>query len=253
MESAESELSRRSSTGPSHGVSFREALGVWVKIALYSFGGPTGQIAVMHRLLVEEKRWVSEERFLHALNYCMLLPGPEAQQLAPYTGWLLHGIRGGVVAGTLFVLPGFLSILALSILYAGFQKVSAVQGLFYDLKPAVVAVVAAAGIRIAGRTLKSRTRVGLAFGAFVAIFFLEVPFPWIVAAAGLAGYLAARLSPVPASSPVPEAGDDSSRGAGSPALEDRLPGQRPPLARSLQVLAICLALWWGPGPGNPSG
>ena len=115
----------------SHGISFREALAVWLRVAILSFGGPAGQIAVMHRILVDEKKWVSENRFLHALNYCMVLPGPEAQQLAIYIGWLLHGIKGGLVAGSLFVLPGFLSILVLSVLYAGFQDLSLVQALFF--------------------------------------------------------------------------------------------------------------------------
>src|SRR3954471_12159497 len=119
-----------------HGVSLREAFGVWARVAMLSFGGPAGQIAVMHRILVEEKRWVSENRFLHALNYCMFLPGPEAQQLATYIGWLLHKTLGGLVAGTLFVLPGFVSILALSILYTGYHDVGVVQALFFGLKPA---------------------------------------------------------------------------------------------------------------------
>lgn len=125
-------------TAAAHDVSFREAFWVWVKVALYSFGGPAGQIAVMHRLLVEEKQWVSENRFLHAMNYCMLLPGPEAQQLATYIGWLLHRVKGGLVAGGLFILPGFVSILILSVLYAGFQGMGIVQALFYGIKPGVV-------------------------------------------------------------------------------------------------------------------
>ena len=136
--------------------SFGEAFWVWVKVALNSFGGPTGQIAVMHHYLVEEKRWISESRFLHALNYCMLLPGPEAQQLAIYIGWLLHKIPGGVVAGTLFVVPGFLAMLVLSILYAGYQNLNVVQWLFFGLKPAVLAVVIEAVLRIGKRVLKNR-------------------------------------------------------------------------------------------------
>jgi chromate transport protein ChrA len=139
------------------GPSFSEALRVWVKVALLSFGGPAGQIAVMHRLLVDEKRWLDERRFLHALNYAMVLPGPEAQQLLTYTGWLLHGTRGGLVAGTLFVLPGFLSILLLSYLYARFQDLAPVQALFYGLKPAVMAVVAEAVVRIGRKSLRNRT------------------------------------------------------------------------------------------------
>ena len=135
-------------------ISFREALGVWSRIAALSFGGPAGQIAVMHRLLVEEKRWMSERRFLHALNYCMLLPGPEAQQLATYSGWLLHGTRGGLTAGTLFILPGFLSILALSVAYAGFRDLRLVEALFFGLQPAVMAIVAQAVWRLGQRTLE---------------------------------------------------------------------------------------------------
>ena len=141
---------------PSGSVTFREAFWVWVKVALNSFGGPAGQIAVMHRYLVEEKRWISESRFLHALNYCMILPGPEAQQLAIYIGWLLHKIPGGVVAGTLFVIPGFISMLILSILYAGHQDLNVVQWLFFGLKPAVLAVVTEAVLRIGKRVLKEQ-------------------------------------------------------------------------------------------------
>lgn len=167
--------------------SFREALRVWVKVAALSFGGPAGQIAVMHRLVVEERKWLSEERFLHALNYCMLLPGPEAQQLATYIGWLLHGWRGGLTAGLLFILPGFVSILVLSALYAGYQGAPFVSALFFGLKPAVLAVVLQAVWRLGARALKETWRVVLAGFAFVAIFALHVPFPWIVLGAALVG------------------------------------------------------------------
>lgn len=175
-----------------HGISFREAFWVWVKVAIYSFGGPAGQIAVMHQLLVEKKQWVSENRFLHALNYCMLLPGPEAQQLATYIGWLLHKVKGGLVAGLLFVLPGFVSILILSVLYAGFQGVSTVQALFYGIKPAVMAIVAEAVWRIGQRALKNKVMVGLAALSFIAIFVFDVPFPLIILSAGLIGYLGGK-------------------------------------------------------------
>ena len=178
-----------------HGITYREAFSVWVRVALQSFGGPAGQIAVMHRILVEEKRWVSESRFLHALNYCMLLPGPEAQQLAIYIGWLLHRTKGGLTAGLLFVLPGFLSILALSIIYARYQSASVVEALFFGLKAAVLAVVVEAVIKIGKRALKNRVMVGLAALAFVAIFFFNVPFPLIVLAAGLSGFAGARVAP----------------------------------------------------------
>lgn len=175
--------------------SFREAFWVWCRVAALSFGGPAGQIAVMHRILVEEKRWVSENRFLHALNYCMLLPGPEAQQLATYIGWLLHRTAGGLMAGILFVLPGFVSIMALSILYAMYHDLSVVKGLFYGLKPAVVAVVVEALLRISKRSLKNRSMVFIAAAAFAAIFFFQVPFPLIVIAAGLIGYLGGKRWP----------------------------------------------------------
>lgn len=178
-----------------HGISYREAFWVWVRVALQSFGGPAGQIAVMHRILVEEKRWVSENRFLHALNYCMLLPGPEAQQLATYIGWLLHRTKGGITAGLLFVLPGFLSILTLSIIYTLYQSASVVEALFFGLKAAVLAVVVEAVIKIGKRALKNRVMVGLAALAFIAIFFFNVPFPLIVLAAALIGFLGARTAP----------------------------------------------------------
>jgi len=141
----------------SHGVSFREATRVWGRVALLSFGGPAGQIAVMHRILVEEKRWIGETRFLHALNYCMFLPGPEAHQLAIYIGWLLHRTRGGIVAGTLFVLPGLISLGVLSWVYATFGTMGGVQGFFFGLKAAVLAVVLEAVMRVGRRALRSRT------------------------------------------------------------------------------------------------
>src|ERR671910_866984 len=174
---------------PLHGIPFGEAVRVWARIAALSFGGPAGQIAVMHRVLVEEKRWIGEARFLHALNYCMLLPGPEAQQLAIYVGWLLHKTRGGLVAGTLFVLPGLLAIMALSLVYAAFGRVGIVQALFFGLKAAVLAVVLEAVVRIGRRALKKRVMVGIAAAAFVAIFLFDVPFPLIVLAAAVAGYV----------------------------------------------------------------
>ncbi|HET6522358.1 MAG TPA: chromate transporter, partial [Geminicoccaceae bacterium] len=175
-----------------HGVTFREAFWVWARIAALSFGGPAGQIAVMHRILVEERRWIGETRFLHALNYCMLLPGPEAQQLAVYIGWLLHRTRGGLVAGTLFVLPGFLAIMALSWLYAGLGDVGVVAALFFGLKAAVLAIVLEAVVRIGRRALRNNVMVALAAAAFVAIFLFDVPFPLIVLSAGLIGFLGGR-------------------------------------------------------------
>ena len=145
---------------PAHGITFREAVKVWAKVAALSFGGPAGQIAVMHRILVEQKKWIGENRFLHALNFCMLLPGPEAQQLAIYIGWLLHKTKGGLVAGTLFVLPGFVCIMILSWIYAAYGNVGIVQALFFGLKAAVLAIVLEAVVRIGKRSLKNNTMIG---------------------------------------------------------------------------------------------
>ena len=175
-----------------HGVSFGEAVKVWTRIAALSFGGPAGQIAVMHRILVDEKRWIGERRFLHALNFCMLLPGPEVQQLATYIGWLLHGVRGGLVAGFLFVLPGAIAILALSYIYVLYGNAGPVEALFFGLKAAVLAIVAQAVVRISGRALKSHAARALAAAAFVAIFAFALPFPVIVFAAAMIGWLAGR-------------------------------------------------------------
>lgn len=178
-----------------HDISFRQAFYVWLRVAMLSFGGPAGQIAVMHRILVEEKRWVSENRFLHALNYCMVLPGPEAQQLATYIGWLLHGTRGGLVAGGLFVLPGFISILLLSVLYAGFQDVTLVQAIFFGIKAAVLAIVIQAVIRIGNRALKNAYMYMLAAAAFVALFFFAIPFPLVIVTAALIGLIGRYVDP----------------------------------------------------------
>lgn len=231
-----------SDSGPP--VSFREALLVWLRVAALSFGGPAGQIAVMHRILVEEKRWISEERFLHALNYCMLLPGPEAQQLATYAGWLLHRTAGGLAAGLLFILPGFLSILALSLLYAGFQEVGPVQALFYGIKAAVLAVVLEAVVRIGRRALKTGAMVMIAGGAFVAIFLFQMSFPLIILCAGLLGLGLARwqkevpapVASVPAqgSGPVLDALLDERGGNG---------GRLPSALGTLRVAGTWLAIW----------
>jgi chromate transporter len=172
--------------------SLAEATRVWARIALLSFGGPAGQIAIMHRVLVEEKRWLGDGRFLHALNFCMLLPGPEAQQLATYIGWLLHGARGGLIAGLLFILPGAIAILALSWIYVLFGEVGIVSAAFFGLKAAVLAIVLQAVVRIGARTLGNNTLRAIAAIAFVAIFAFGVPFPVIVLAAGLIGFVGAR-------------------------------------------------------------
>src|SRR5438874_4736845 len=177
---------------PSHGVTLGEAFRVWLRVAMLSFGGPAGQIAFMHRILVEEKRWISESRFLHALNYCMLLPGPEAQQLATYVGWLMHRTRGGLIAGGLFILPGVIAIMALSYIYAAFGHVSLVASLFLGLKAAVLAIVLEAVFRVGKRALKNNALIALAAIAFIAIFFFRVPFPIIVLGAALIGFIGER-------------------------------------------------------------
>ena len=176
-------------------VSFREAFRFWLKLGFISFGGPAGQIAIMHQELVEQRRWISERRFLHALNYCMVLPGPEAQQLAIYIGWLLHRTAGGIVAGTLFVLPSLFILILLAWIYLAFGDVPLVAGLFYGIKPAVTAIVLQAAHRIGSRALKNPLLRCIAAGAFVAIFALNVPFPLIVAATALTGYIGGRVAP----------------------------------------------------------
>ena len=245
---------------PAHGISFREAVFVWAKIAALSFGGPAGQIAVMHRILVEQKKWIGETRFLHALNYCMLLPGPEAQQLAVYIGWLLHKTKGGLVAGTLFVLPGFVCIMILSWIYAAFGNVGLVQALFFGLKAAVLAIVLEAVVRIGRRSLKNNVMIGIAAFAFIAIFFYSVPFPIIVLGAGLLGYLGGR-----AGHPAFQTGGghgkvgDTQVADADSALGESMPAHaRPTVGWSLKIAAVFLVLWLGPvlalvltlGPGN---
>ncbi|MCL5974572.1 MAG: chromate efflux transporter [Gammaproteobacteria bacterium] len=214
---------------------------------MLSFGGPAGQIAVMHRILVDEKRWVSESRFLHALNYCMVLPGPEAQQLATYIGWLLHGVRGGLVAGGLFILPGFLSILVLSVLYAGFQDATMVQALFFGIKAAVLAIVIQAVIRIGKRALKNAYMYTLAITAFIAIFFFAVPFPIVILTAAFIGLLGRYVDPerfmIIKGHDAPEETDraidnmiDSGQANHTKATRNR----------AFKVLAVWLPLWFAP-------
>jgi chromate transporter len=225
-------------------VPWREALGTWARIGCLGFGGPAGQIALMHRILVEEKRWISEARFLHALNYCMLLPGPEAQQLATYVGWLLHRTAGGLAAGVLFVLPGALVVLALSVVYAQYHALPWVAALFAGLKPAVLAVVVEAVLRIGRRALRSRLLIALAALAFLAIFALQVPFPAIVAGAAAIGFAAARLRPAWLPEPRSDAAGD---GAADHAVA--APHTQPSRARALRTLAVWLPLWLVPVAG----
>src|ERR1043165_7165864 len=175
---------------------FGEAFWMWLKVGCINFGGPAAQIAMMHRMVVDEKKWMEEARFLHALNFCMLLPGPEAQKLATYIGWALHGVRGGLAAGILFVVPGAIFMVGLSLAYALGRGISWVDGALFGIKAAVLVIVVEALLRIGKRALKTRTLIALAGAAFIGIFFLNAPFPLIVAAAALIGYLA-RSSPGP--------------------------------------------------------
>jgi chromate transporter len=222
--------------------SLGEAVRTWVRVALLSFGGPAGQIAVMHRILVEEKRWISEERFLHALNYCMLLPGPEAQQLAIYIGWLMHRTLGGIIAGGLFVLPGIVSIMALSYVYALWGNVPVVTALFFGLKAAVLVIVVEALLRIGKRALKTRMFKGIAALSFIAIFFLGVPFPLIVLAAAAVGFIGSIAAP--RAFAVANGSKATQSGASDSLLGDEvLEHTRPRLTNALAVSAVWLSLW----------
>ena len=205
---------------------FRQALAVWAKIGVLSFGGPAGQIALMHRMLVEERRWIAEDRFLHALNFCMLLPGPEAMQLATYIGWRLHRTLGGLAAGLLFVLPGATVVLALSIAYAYFGQLPIVEAAFIGIKAAVLVIVIEALLRVARRALRGPYDAAIAAASFIAIFFFAVPFPLIVLGAALIGFL---LHPA------------------APPREQTVPAEPPvPLSRTLKTAALWLAIWIGP-------
>lgn len=239
---------RRETTGTPGAIAFGEAFRVWLRIALLSFGGPAGQIALMHRVLVEEKKWISESRFLHALNYCMLLPGPEAQQLATYVGWLFHRTWGGLVAGILFILPGAIVIMALSILYAGFNDLTIVQAVFFGIKAAVLAVVVEAVLRIGRRALTNKVMYAVAGVAFVAIFFFAAPFPAIVVLAGFLGYIGGRAWPAIFSGGAGHGDGGESDGDAIDALSasGQLEHTRPSASRALRVSVICLTLWLAP-------
>lgn len=246
MMSMESAIGTGASPAPDRPAypTFAEATWAWIRVAALSFGGPAGQIAVMHRILVEEKRWIGEKRFLHALNYCMLLPGPEAQQLAVYIGWLLHRTAGGLVAGSLFVLPGFLSILALSLFYAAYGQVGWVSALFFGLKAAVLAIVLQAVVRVGRRALRGNAMVAIAAMAFIAIFALGVPFPLIILSAAITGWVAGKYQ-------IPGFQGGGHSGGHGPAVADRdtvlgedVPAHaRPSASWSLRMAAIFLALW----------
>ena len=225
---------------------FKEALRFWLKLGFISFGGPSGQIAIMHAELVERRKWISEARFLHALNYCMLLPGPEATQLATYIGWLLHKTRGGIVAGALFVLPSIFVLWVLSIIYVSYGKLAWIASIFYGLKPAVLAIVAAAVWRIGQKALKNAVMWSIAALAFVAIYFFKISFPLIVFSAAIVGLAGARFwrkkflvlntgTPLGATD-EPIISDETDVSAHT----------KPSLARAIRVCVICLFLWWTP-------
>mgnify|MGYP003664697584 FL=1 len=222
-------------------VPFKEALRVWIRVAIYSFGGPAGQIAVIHKILVQEKKWISENRFLHALNYCMLLPGPEAQQLATYIGWLLHRTKGGLVAGILFVLPGFISILILSILYAAYRDMGIVEAIFFGIKPAVLAIVIGAVIKIGKRALKNEVMLIMAVLAFFAIFFFQVDFPYIVVAAGLTGFIGGKLWEEKFH--VIKGHGEKSDEESAYVIDSHIQSVKPSLGKTLKTVFLFLSLW----------
>jgi chromate transporter len=227
-------------------VTFAEAFWYWLKLGFVSFGGPTGQIAIMHQDLVEKKRWISEQRFLHALNYCMVLPGPEATQLATYIGWMMHKTRGGMVAGVLFVLPSLVILIALAWIYMAYGKLPAIAGLLYGIKPAVTAIVVFAAYRIGSRALKNAALWSIAAAAFIAIFALKLPFPYIVLAAGIVGYLGGRYAPTKFATGGGHAATDKRYGAAI--IDDDTPTPPHALftwARIARVSIAGVALWGG--------
>lgn len=233
---------------PAKTVPFATALWFWTKLGFISFGGPAGQIAIMHSELVDRRRWISEGRFLHALNYCMVLPGPEAQQLATYIGWLLHGTVGGIVAGSLFVLPSFFVLMGLSWVYFAYGNLPAIEGIFLGIKPTVVAIVAFAVVRIGSRVIRSPATFALAAGAFVLMFFFRTPFPIIVLGAGVVGLIGSRIWPKQFQAGGGHAA--KKEGEHQPAViddHDPIPAHaRPRGLRTALQLAIGLTLWWIP-------
>jgi chromate transporter len=240
--SADTEGRRNLTERPIHVVPFREASRFWIKLGFINFGGPTGQIAIMHDELVERRKWISNARFLHALNYCMLLPGPEAQQLAVYVGWLLHRVRGGIVAGLTFIIPAFFLMLVLSYVYVTFGGIEWVDAIFYGLGAAVVGIVAAAVIRIGKKALRNPVLYGVAAAAFIAIFFLHVPFPLIVLGAGALGLVAGPRWPEVFTIPSEHADDASAISDNGSAGEHT----RVTFGRSITVIVIGLAVWFVP-------
>src|SRR5687768_6944118 len=230
-------------------VPFMEAFRFWLKLGFISFGGPAGQIAIMHRELVERRRWISEERFLHALNYCMLLPGPEAQQLAIYIGWLLHKTWGGIIAGAFFVIPSIFILLALSYIYAAHGNVPVVLGVLSGFKPVVVAIVVEAVLKIGGRAIKRRAHLLIAAAAFIGIYFFRVPFPLIVLAAGIIGLIGAHRWPeifAGARQKKIDNAKEKTTSSVNPVIDDHAappPHTLPSLTRSLRILVVGVVLW----------
>lgn len=227
-------------------VTLAEAFWYWLKLGFISFGGPTGQIAIMHQDLVEKKRWISERRFLHALNYCMVLPGPEATQLATYIGWMMHKTRGGIVAGTLFVLPSLFILIGLSWIYMAYGNVPAVAGMLYGIKPAVTAIVVFAAYRIGSRALKNSALWSVAAAAFIAIFALRVPFPYIVLGAGIIGYIGGRVAP--AQFAIGGGHDSADKSYGAALIDDHTPTPEHALFTWPRCARVCIAsaaLWGG--------
>lgn len=223
-------------------VSLRDAFAYWFRLGFINFGGPAGQIAIMHEELVDRKRWISNERFLHALNYCMFLPGPEATQLAIYVGWLLNGTIGGIIAGVFFILPAFFLILGLSWAYVVHGDVSWVAAIFYGLSAAVIGIVAAALIRLGSKALKDPLGAAMAVGAFIAIFFVKVPFPLIIASAAAMGLVVGRRRPELVPAPVHVAEHVPEAVLSDTDVVERGTGGR----RALKVLVVGLLIWWGP-------
>ncbi len=242
QQGAESPPARSPADAPQP-VSFCDALGYWLKLGFISFGGPAGQIAIMHQELVEKRRWISERRFLHALNYCMVLPGPEAQQLATYIGWLMHRTWGGIVAGALFVLPSLFILIALSWIYLAFGDVPLVAGILYGIKPAVTAIVLFAAYRIGTRALKNPVLWSIAAAAFIAIFFFKLPFPWIVLGAAVIGAIGGRIAP---RSFATGGHGESGKDYGPALIDDHTPSPehaRFKWSRLAVVLIVGLGLW----------
>jgi chromate transporter len=220
-------------------VPFRQAVRTWALIAMQTFGGPAGQIAVMQRILVDEKRWIGQRRFLHALNYCMLLPGPEAQQLATYIGWLLNGTRGGLAAGILFVLPGVVALLVLSAIYVAYGDTTAVAAVFTGLAPAVLAIVVQAVVRVGRRALAHPALIGIAVAAFLALALFGIPFPVVVAAAAVAGLVIARVAP----HALADRGHEADDGPAPVIPDDALHTERPSAGRAVKIVGLGVVLW----------